>query len=233
MDYKVTEIFKDTYQIKEYDDRGHVYMYLLLGEKSAMLVDCGFGTFDLHSVIKELTDLPVDLILTHGHFDHIGGAKYFDSIFIHREDEAIFKNVFEKHVKHIDKDTVFELGNRRLSVFLVPGHTGGSLCVYDESNNLLFTGDTACEGDILLLFPESKEPNVYLESMLSLKDFINEKGIEITWPSHHRCPLNSEIINDFIELAQKLIKNEIELKDEETQFGPAKHGIFKNIGVLI
>lgn len=36
---------------------------------------------------------------------------------------------------------VFELGNRTLKIFHTPGHSPGHICVFDETNGYLFTGD--------------------------------------------------------------------------------------------
>ncbi len=54
--------------------------YLVLGEDRAVLVDTGNGIANLRAQCRELTDLPISLVLTHHHIDHVGSAYLFDEI---------------------------------------------------------------------------------------------------------------------------------------------------------
>jgi glyoxylase-like metal-dependent hydrolase (beta-lactamase superfamily II) len=58
------------------------HSYLLLGATRAVVVDCGLGIGDLRVAVGEITDLPVELLLTHNHSDHIGSAFAFDHVSI-------------------------------------------------------------------------------------------------------------------------------------------------------
>lgn len=51
---------------------------LIEGEDSALLFDAGYGTEDVAAYVRTLTDRPVELILSHGHHDHMLGARFFD-----------------------------------------------------------------------------------------------------------------------------------------------------------
>jgi len=51
---------------------------LVEGEDSALLFDAGYGLEDVAGFVRTLTDKPVELILSHGHHDHILGARWFD-----------------------------------------------------------------------------------------------------------------------------------------------------------
>ena len=66
-----------------------VYCTLILGSKAALLIDTGFGFGDIYTTVKSLTDLPVKVINTHGHVDHIQGNKFFDEVMLHKEDNRI------------------------------------------------------------------------------------------------------------------------------------------------
>ena len=46
--------------------------YLIEGREKAMLIDGLAGVGSLKVFVRELTDLPVTLVNTHGHVDHIG-----------------------------------------------------------------------------------------------------------------------------------------------------------------
>lgn len=88
--YQVTEIAKDTWVINE---AGMTAMFLLKGTERALLIDTGVGMTDLKKLISWLTPLPYDVVLTHGHQDHIGGAAQFEEVYIHEKDEDSLKPI--------------------------------------------------------------------------------------------------------------------------------------------
>lgn len=73
-------------------------MHLLVGKDSALVIDTGFGLVNLKEAVNRLTDMPVKVINTHGHFDHthgnwqFGGAmvSYKDLETISRHDDAAY-----------------------------------------------------------------------------------------------------------------------------------------------
>ncbi len=73
-------------------------MHLLVGKDSALVIDTGFGLVNLKEAVTRLTDKPVKVINTHGHFDHthgnwqFGGAmvSYKDLETISRHDDAAY-----------------------------------------------------------------------------------------------------------------------------------------------
>lgn len=83
--YQVCEIARDTYVINE---AGMAAMFLVIGKKRALLIDTGVGLIDLPKLVNRLTPLPYDVVLTHGHLDHIGAASQFDTVYIHPLDAA-------------------------------------------------------------------------------------------------------------------------------------------------
>ncbi len=60
--------------------------YLIEGTDRALLVDGLTGVGSLRAFVRELTDLPVLIAVTHGHMDHTGIAWESDSIYIHPDD---------------------------------------------------------------------------------------------------------------------------------------------------
>ena len=64
-------------------------IWLILGERSALLIDAGIGVSPLRPVVEAITDLPVALLLTHSHFDHIGGAHEFADRRMHRAEAEV------------------------------------------------------------------------------------------------------------------------------------------------
>ncbi len=51
----------------------------VLGDKQALLFDAGSGTRDLRPVVAALTNLPLTIMVSHLHYDQLGGAAYFPS----------------------------------------------------------------------------------------------------------------------------------------------------------
>ena len=79
----VVEIAPRTWLISEYK---LVNMYLLEGDEAALLVDCGTGIGNAAETVRELTDKPLTVAITHGHFDHDGAAALFPEIHLHPMD---------------------------------------------------------------------------------------------------------------------------------------------------
>lgn len=75
--FTVEQIDQDTFVISEYRHWEETHCYLLCGTKRAILIDTGLGVSNIREVIDGLTKLPVTVITTHVHWDHIGGHKYF------------------------------------------------------------------------------------------------------------------------------------------------------------
>jgi glyoxylase-like metal-dependent hydrolase (beta-lactamase superfamily II) len=78
--YEVSRLGDRSYRIVEADDYG---AFLLEGSERALLIDAGVGVGDLRGLVAGLTDLPVTLLLTHTHWDHIGAAAGFETVLVH------------------------------------------------------------------------------------------------------------------------------------------------------
>lgn len=78
----------DTYIISEYRHAEQTHCYLLTGKERAVLIDTGLGISDIRAVVSALTALPVTVLSTHVHWDHIGGHGAFSDIAVfYRETE--------------------------------------------------------------------------------------------------------------------------------------------------
>lgn len=60
--------------------------YLIEGKERALLIDGLTGAASLKAFVRELTDLPIIVALTHGHLDHTGAAWEYGKCFIHPAD---------------------------------------------------------------------------------------------------------------------------------------------------
>ena len=86
--FTIEKIDCDTYAISEYKHWEETHCYLLLGTEYAVLIDTGLGVSNIKSVVDSLTSLPILVITTHIHWDHIGGHRYF-------KDFAVYENEVE------------------------------------------------------------------------------------------------------------------------------------------
>jgi len=78
--FDVYRLAEDTYAIYEPNQFEEAICYLVLGTERGVLIDAGTGIGNVRQVVQELTDLPVSVVLTHEHYDHIGGAYRFNEI---------------------------------------------------------------------------------------------------------------------------------------------------------
>ncbi|HDD45922.1 MAG TPA: MBL fold metallo-hydrolase [Candidatus Aenigmarchaeota archaeon] len=118
----------------------------------------GFNFTRLYDMLKRINksfDSFKLIINTHCHFDHIGGNGYFYNakIAIHKDDATYIENADIKMTKAdffdgklhpmkvgIKLNDGDELAG--LKIMHTPGHTEGSVCIYDKNKGILFTGDT-------------------------------------------------------------------------------------------
>ena len=76
MDYFINIKINDhIYQIK---DRMGVLMTLIIGKEQAMLIDTGYGIYNIYDHIRSITSLPLIVVNSHGHMDHCCGTPCLD-----------------------------------------------------------------------------------------------------------------------------------------------------------
>lgn len=76
--FTVTSIDSQTFVISEYKHWEETHCYLLCGRERAILIDTGLGVSNIKAVVDSLSSLPLMVVTTHVHWDHIGGHGYFD-----------------------------------------------------------------------------------------------------------------------------------------------------------
>lgn len=78
--FQVYRVARDVYAIYEPYQAQEVLSYLILGSKAAILLDTGMGIGRIRAVVESLTPLPVRVVNTHTHFDHVGGNADFADV---------------------------------------------------------------------------------------------------------------------------------------------------------
>ncbi len=204
-------------EIHEIDTR-MARSYLLLGEKLTLIDTGGPGSANtvIDYVKNELKREPTDIktiIITHYHFDHVGSLYKLKNITganiaIHKEDNPYisgqkkqegpaFLNVMVKLLqtiyrsKPVKGDILLEEGNviSGYNVIHTPGHTPGSICLYNSQNKAIFAGDNLRYSKGVIKGPGARlipQPEKYKESMEKLADL----DIEVILCGHSR-PITS------------------------------------------
>ncbi|UTR10353.1 MBL fold metallo-hydrolase [Evansella sp. LMS18] len=103
--FTVQKIDADTYAISEYGHWERVHSFLLLGKDKAVLIDTGLGIDNIKRVTDQLTALPIEVITTHVHTDHIGGHGEFEKIYVHEGDrDWLVNGIKGLSIEQIRKD---------------------------------------------------------------------------------------------------------------------------------
>ncbi|CAA9561744.1 MAG: hypothetical protein AVDCRST_MAG43-1835 [uncultured Thermomicrobiales bacterium] len=86
--FAITEPEGGIFVIEEplHDER--VKSFLIVGEQRAVLLDTGMGVADIRTVVDALTDVPIIVVNSHAHWDHIGSNHRFDTIWIHEAESG-------------------------------------------------------------------------------------------------------------------------------------------------
>ncbi|MBQ6033276.1 MAG: MBL fold metallo-hydrolase [Prevotella sp.] len=171
-----------------------------------VIIDCG-ALFDneqlaLTEYIEENRLTPVQLLCTHGHFDHCVGIdmayqQYGLKPLIHSKDAQLLEQLadqamyfigieYDREVppigKLIDEKDVINFGNHRFTILHTPGHTPGSILFYCEEEHCVFSGDTLFQMSIGRTdFPGGS----YQDMMNSLRLITTQLPEEtIVWSGH-------------------------------------------------
>lgn len=97
------KIFKQSDNLYQFKDSLGSLCTLLIGTERALVLDTCYGIGDLYSEIRNLTNLPLIVVNSHGHMDHSCGNYQFDDVYIHSNDLELVKkhNSFEWRKKNI------------------------------------------------------------------------------------------------------------------------------------
>ncbi len=79
--FEVYRIADGVHAIYEPGQFEEVVSFLVTGNDKALLVDTGLGIGDMKQLVSELTPLPVVVLNSHTHYDHIGGNHAFDTVY--------------------------------------------------------------------------------------------------------------------------------------------------------
>lgn len=132
--------------------RTNCYMAWGTGSDSCIVIDPGYEPEYLLEQLRLLRKTPAAILLTHGHFDHVGGVKAIAEeagcpVYIHEADTQLNPRLTGGEVYHThtyDEGDTLELAGLTLQVLHTPGHTPGCVCLLSE--DVMFAGDTLFAG---------------------------------------------------------------------------------------
>lgn len=90
--FTISQIDESTFALTEDGHWEHVHSYLFVGEERAALIDTGTGIANIGGVVETIVDVPVVVLTTHVHWDHIGGHGLFDQRLVHPLDADWLRN---------------------------------------------------------------------------------------------------------------------------------------------
>ncbi len=158
--------------------------YILLTKKSAV-IDPSENVDAILNHLKEHIK-PEDLeyiILTHYHYDHVLGVPKLKEqtktkVMIHELDAKFLSFKPDKLLKDND---VIDLGNCSLKVIHTPGHSPGSICLYESKSKSLFSGDTVfAHGGI----GRTDLPGGSMKQLIESIKHLNELDVKNLYPGH-------------------------------------------------
>jgi hydroxyacylglutathione hydrolase len=217
--YSIDELGKNFWRIQAIQGTLST-AYLIAGEKEALVIDACSGQEGLKEIVQKLAgSKPVVLALTHGHFDHSGGIKYFDKVYLHKADTGLLPMGSQNKCVFFDEGYVFDLGNREIQVISIPGHTPGSVAFFCKAERFLLTGDGI--GSTSVWAHISNDPlTVYLASVKRIEAMKDQ--IDNIYVGHHeqeeKMPLTTQYITDMRMAAEKVLDGTIETRPYKSSF---------------
>lgn len=212
-------------------------VYLVVGAKRAFLLDAGFGIGDLKAEVERASrGLPITLLLTHGHFDHIGGAGQFEDVRISQRDISVARRdapigvradfISYSYAEAIDKQTVGNLPFRETcvngwtaieddEVFDAGGVHVRMISVPGHTRGSLVpvvvedriaVFGDACGENTLLIFAESTTVETYRSGLLRLKAHEDSWDVVVRNHGTHQSPKG--ILDRNIELCTRVLRGE-------------------------
>jgi glyoxylase-like metal-dependent hydrolase (beta-lactamase superfamily II) len=130
----------------------------IIEDETTVMIDSGMGMTEWVTEEVEKLGLDIDILInTHCHVDHIGGNKFFPhaEIYAHELDaldiekgtqKTLWQFGFQSPLKfpvstYLKEGDSIQTGNYTLEVIHTPGHTEGSMSLYERDKKILFSGD--------------------------------------------------------------------------------------------
>jgi len=178
--YKIVKIAPGLHAIGEPRYEQQNWSYLIEGAARALLFDTGSFFGNIAPVIYHLTDLPLAVLPSHMHYDHLGNIHRFETI--HLPDlpvlracavdglvtptETLFLGEYENRrppgfrvAEWLVPGTRIDLGDRHLDLLHTPGHSPDSVSLWWAEANILLAADFLYPGGLYAQVPGASLPD--------------------------------------------------------------------------
>ena len=204
-----------------------VNAYLIIGDRSALLVDALLSETGILDEIRKLTDKPLEVFLTHGHSDHAGKAvlefrKAGIPVYMNHRDYEMLSGMDgygpdADWLIDLKPGHVFDLGGYRFEVLPVEGHTRGSMAALDKEHQLLFSGDSIGSGNFWMQLPGCSPLHIFRNDLEKLAAACAECPDLLVFPGHRSqspVQLTGQYVKDTLYITEGLLDGS--LKGEPT-----------------
>lgn len=129
--------------------------YMVWGEgKDCVLIDPGYQPEFILEQVKKQDKQVAAILLTHGHFDHVGGVKIIAAetdcaVYLCEKELALPEMITDGKLYYThtyDEGDTLSLAGLTFQILHTPGHTPGGVCIV--CGDVMFSGDTLFAGSI-------------------------------------------------------------------------------------
>lgn len=189
-----------------------VRAFIVAGTAGAVLIDTGAGGVNLRQAVRSCTKLPVRIVNTHAHYDHISGNAAFEQRFAHPKELSLLEKAGYR-AEPVNDGSGFDLGERVLQVVSLPGHSPGSIGLWDAERGMLFAGDTVAKNRPVFLSLERASLEAYarsLERILAMREDENGGTLERLFCAHGDMECGVDTVQALKALADRTLRGEME-----------------------
>ena len=227
MGIEVTKIADNLYEFNEGMDYGdgvirpYVDSYLYIGKERAAVVDTLQNLTGLYELVRTITDLPIDVLITHGHLDHAGLAtgEFADAgckIYMDMRDIDILKGMVPstkaEWFTDIKGGETFDLGGIVLEAISCPGHTPGSMVFVDREHQVLLSGDTLGSGALWMQIRGALPIGQYQKNVAAVYEQLKDLPDLLIYPGHRNqspVQLTARYVKDVKDICDGIMDGSI------------------------
>ena len=214
MSFEVAKISDGFYSFFQ---RG-VRAFLVEGSEKALLVDtCYEG--ELRKLCESLTDKPITVVITHSDPDHVGCVSQFDEFYMHPAEYSRYVDKYGelKNVRPVWEGDIFDLGVTKYEVVLLPGHTPGSIALFERDKRHIIGGDSV-QAHPIYMFNSGRELLSFAASMDKLISM--ESEFDFVYSSHGQLEVPTNVIHELRAFALEAYAGDLPEAKEPEQAVP-------------
>jgi glyoxylase-like metal-dependent hydrolase (beta-lactamase superfamily II) len=193
----------------------------------------------VRKLCESITDKPIDHVLTHTHWDHVGAMHEWDTIGVHPNGKGKLANDYTAGCKdfvetwkgkpfpegfnpdtftippgkfgwEVKEGDVIDLGGRTLRVWETPGHSPCSISLYDDKEGVLITGDLVKPGQPLFIQVPTAVLSQYGPSLRILENIATENNVKWVCSGHTDPFADTSIIGEMAAFVEKVAAGELD-----------------------